>query len=95
MPIILNKLGWGVLSLLSLLAIRKFINYKRKELGLGPGSIIPKKIKTKDLADAFNNFTSGKYTKNVKALSEKMKNEDGVNRSVEIITEELNSIQLN
>lgn len=63
-----------------------------RQMGLGPGSIIPKKIKTKDLVDAFNNFTSGKYTKNVKALSEKMKNEDGVNRSVEIITEELNSV---
>ena len=64
-----------------------------RKMGLGPGSIIPKKIKTRDLVDAFNNFTSGKYTKNVKALSEKMKNEDGVKRSVEIILEELDSVQ--
>jgi UDP:flavonoid glycosyltransferase YjiC (YdhE family) len=64
-----------------------------RQMGLGPGSIVPKKIKTKDLVDAFNNFTSGKYLKKVKALSEKMKYEDGVQRSVEIITKELNSVQ--
>ena len=36
MPVIFNKLGWGTLSLLSLMAIRKFINKKRKQLGLKP-----------------------------------------------------------
>ena len=34
MPVFFNRLGWDSLSLLSGIAIRKFINGKRKELGL-------------------------------------------------------------
>jgi len=58
-------------------------------MGLGPDPIIPKKVKTKDFVNTFNNFTSGKYMENVTELSEKMKNEDGVEQSVKIILEKL------
>jgi UDP:flavonoid glycosyltransferase YjiC (YdhE family) len=60
-----------------------------RQMGLGPGSILPRKIKTRDLVSTFRSFMTGKYTKKVIAQSVKMKKEDGVQRSVEIILDKI------
>jgi UDP:flavonoid glycosyltransferase YjiC (YdhE family) len=61
------------------------------EMGLGPAPIIPKKVKTKDLANALYGLTNGTYRKNTIGLSEMMKEEDGVQRSIKIILDKLNT----
>jgi sulfatase maturation enzyme AslB (radical SAM superfamily) len=61
-------------------------------VGLGPHPIIPKKVKTSDLVKALECFTKGTFHKNVMTLSDKMKNEDGIKRSVDIIIDKINSL---
>ena len=55
------------------------------QMGLGPKPVIPKRIKSKDLAKALDELTNGPYRKNTLKLAERMKGEDGIERSINII----------
>ena len=59
------------------------------KMGLGPSPIVPKKVKSTDLVKVFESLTNGRYRNNAIELSEKMKHEDGVERSLNIIKEKL------
>jgi UDP:flavonoid glycosyltransferase YjiC (YdhE family) len=59
------------------------------EMGMGPKPIIPKRIKSENLVRAFDELTNGMYRKNTTLLAERMKNEDGVKRSIDIILKNL------
>jgi len=63
-----------------------------RKMGLGPTPIIPKKVKQENLDQAFECLTNGQFRKNTRMLSDKMKTEDGVEQSIEIILGKLNSI---
>ena len=59
-------------------------------MDLGPAPVIPKKIRVGDLLNVFENFMGRKYHNKVTELSGKMKNEDGVRKSIDIILDKLN-----
>jgi len=59
------------------------------QMGMGPKPVIPKRIKSTDIANAFNELTNGLYRKNTSELAKRMKDEDGVERSINIINEKL------
>lgn len=54
--------------------------------GIGPKSVIPKKMNVKTMASALSEFKNGKYTNEATQLSQSMKSEDGVREIVKIIT---------
>ena len=60
--------------------------YKR---GVGPKSVVPKKINIKTMATALSEFKAGKYSNDASQLSQSMKDEDGVREIVRIINQGL------
>ena len=59
------------------------------EMGMGPKPIIPKRIRSTDLFNAFELLTNGLYSENASGLASRMKAEDGVERSIQIILEKM------
>lgn len=59
------------------------------QMGMGPKPVIPKRIKSADLSNAYDGITNGMYRKNVTELAKRMKDEDGVKKSIKIISNKL------
>lgn len=57
--------------------------------GLGPKAVTPNKVNLKIMTLALKELTSGKYTSAAQKLSQTMKNEDGVQKIVDIILKEI------